>query len=131
MDGWQPLPHHPRSSSKIPDYPTPPTYDPPTHQLATHRPTVSPPQVTDVSGSCLFRLPETNSQILAAFFADVENNKAALGVTDFSVGQATLEDVFLNLSLKADEEDEEKKEREHAEEMAALEVKLLRNSLVT
>ena len=95
-----------------------------TQHPPSHRPVVSPPQVTDVSGSCLFRLPETNSQILAAFFADVENNKAALGVTDFSVGQATLEDVFLNLSLKADEEDEEKKEREHAEEMAALEVNL-------
>ena len=30
-----------------------------------------------------------------------------IGVTDFSVGQATLEDVFLQLAIQADDEEEE------------------------
>ena len=54
-----------------------------------------------VEGHLLFQLPRTDdNQQLVPFFQALEQSKAKLGVTDFSIGLSTLEEVFLNLSKK-------------------------------
>ena len=65
--------------------------------------------VSEMQGVMLFRLGGTdNSAALSDFFSKLEDQKQALGIVDISIGNATLDDVFINLALQ-EEQDEETK----------------------
>lgn len=71
--------------------------------------------VSNVEGHMTFQFPrnesDDQSDMMARFFAKLEDQKEALGVLDFSIGMTTLEDVFINTAHK-DEEDERKRTEE-------------------
>jgi hypothetical protein len=54
-----------------------------------------------------FQLPRDATGEMIAFFKAFELQKEALGVHDYSIGLSTMEEVFLNLSKTADEEEEQ------------------------
>ena len=53
----------------------------------------------ETQGVFLFRLATSESAVLTPFFEKLEKARAELGITDMSIGNATLDDVFINLAL--------------------------------
>jgi energy-coupling factor transporter ATP-binding protein EcfA2 len=47
----------------------------------------------------LFKLGTHDSALLSPFFEKIENARSELGISDVSIGNATLNDVFINLSV--------------------------------
>lgn len=76
--------------------------------------------VSNVEGHMTFQFPRDDghdqSEMMASFFAKLEDQKDTLGVLDFSIGMTTLEDVFINTAHK--DEEEEKKRQEEKERAA-------------
>ena len=56
--------------------------------------------VNNVDGAMFFKVPDTDDETLVAFFKTVEERREELGISDFSVGLTTLEEVFLELSKR-------------------------------
>ena len=56
--------------------------------------------VNNIDGAMFFKVPNIDDEILVAFFKTVEEKRDELGITDFSVGLTTLEEVFLELSKR-------------------------------
>jgi ABC-type multidrug transport system ATPase subunit len=54
----------------------------------------------NVDGAMFFKVPEADDEQLVSFFKLVEEKREELGITDFSVGLTTLEEVFLELSKR-------------------------------
>jgi hypothetical protein len=56
--------------------------------------------VSETQGLYLFRLEAAvaNASALSSFFQKLEDSKASLGLMDMSIGNATLEDVFVNIA---------------------------------
>lgn len=65
--------------------------------------TMAPLTVEEVHGGYI-RLRVDNNIDLAAAFSALESNKAALEITDYSVSQCTLEQVFLRFAKDQEEE---------------------------
>lgn len=55
--------------------------------------------ISKTQGVLLFKLGTHNSSLLSPFFEKIENAKQMLGISDISIGNATLNDVFINLSV--------------------------------
>ena len=65
--------------------------------------------VSETQGVMLFRLENSNEKsVLIDFFAKLESMKEKLGILDISIGNATLDDVFINLALQEENDDEKK-----------------------
>ena len=56
--------------------------------------------VNNVDGAMFFKVPEADDETLVNFFKLVEERRNELGISDFSVGLTTLEEVFLELSKR-------------------------------
>jgi ABC-type multidrug transport system ATPase subunit len=63
--------------------------------------------VSATQGMYLFRLGTQDAKALTPFFEALEGAKHSLGITDVSIGNATLDDVFINLALGKHGEEEE------------------------
>ena len=62
--------------------------------------------VSETQGVMLFRLENSNEKsVLIDFFAKLESIKEKLGILDVSIGNATLDDVFINLALQEENDD--------------------------
>ena len=56
--------------------------------------------VNNIEGAMFFKVPEADDESLIKFFKLMEEKREELGITDFSVGLTTLEEVFLELSKR-------------------------------
>jgi ABC-type multidrug transport system ATPase subunit len=74
-------------------------------EMVCNAPGVGAKFVSETQGLFLFRLANADATSLQKFFEDLEARKAELGVSDLSIGNATLDDVFINLAL-AEEKDQ-------------------------
>jgi hypothetical protein len=59
--------------------------------------------VTENKVSAVYEI-DSNSEIMAQLVGDLENRKEELGVIEWSLGQPTLDDVFVKLCGEAEEE---------------------------